>query len=466
MSNQATAKEESNEKKQESQKDYQDRRKFSKPLGQNSSFSLPKKSSSNSNSNGNIKGRNILDPPLGLPHSRSRSQTDINMRRRKDPRAYYPSNDAAASDHINASNNHQGIVNSNAIEKDTSAYGYFERPSSTPNANTPIRTSTDQGQLQRQRLMKSTQSPSSPTPHPNIADFMPADQKYISFLLSGNHHKSKTVVYHAQNTHPESFSAQPLNLQISKAITIFSFIGTLLLFIFGFIIEVQPLYIKGVSAARTPLSRNLMGQYSKYSWVHFSARLRILNNVTTSKQSTDHQEMNRMMESMGMIFEMKSEAKVAFKTSALYFLVMTLAIIYTHNHVLIHANYQKINLWGKVKVVWSMVPRYLILLLRKYRRRHYNHVHDVHVRGPGVGGPGLGLAKVNINAMSRSKNNIIVMPAGETGSPDDGYDSSLEDLGLSMRERSSDGGGGSGDGTGEGFTSAVLKTIMSKSKKK
>jgi hypothetical protein len=35
-----------------------------------------------------------------------------------------------------------------------------------------------------------------------------------------------------------------------------------------------------------------------------------------------------------------------------------------------------------------------------------------------------------------------------------------------MRERSSDGGGGSGDGTGEGFTSAVLKTIMSKSKKK
>jgi len=159
-----------------------------------------------------------------------------------------------------------------------------------------------------------------------------------------------------------------------------------------------------------------------------------------------------------MIFEMKSEAKVAFKASALYFLVMTLAIIYTQNHVLIHANYQKMNMnvWGKIKAGISMAPRYFLLVVRKYRRRHYNHVYDVGPGGPGTsgaGGPGLGLAKVNINSRGRSKNN--------RSKQEEDYDSGLEDLGLGMRERSEDGGG-----TGGGFASSLLKTIMSKSKKR
>ena len=76
--------------------------------------------------------------------------------------------------------------------------------------------------------------------------------------------------------------------------TYFSFIGTVILFLFGYLIEVQPLYIKGISPARTPLYRNLHGQYSPYSWVHFSARLRILENRTLSQQDTNHEEVDEV----------------------------------------------------------------------------------------------------------------------------------------------------------------------------
>jgi len=426
----------------------------------------------------------------GLPHSRS--HTD--MRRRKDPRSYYPSNsnDVAITSNNNASLSQQGISNPKVIDMDT--FGYFQRPSANANnmnANSPIKNASASATGMNQSLTAS-KSPIAPRPHPNISEFMPADQQYISFLLSGNNSNSGKIHY-AQNTNTNNpnvsyrYQSQPVNLQISKFTTIFSLIATFILLLFGIIIETQPLYIKGISPARTPLNRNLHGQYSQYSWVHFSARLRILHNITFSNENTNHEEMDRMMESMGMVFEMKSEAKVAFKTSALYFLIMILSIVYSHNHVLIHANYQKMHVWGTIKAVVSMTPRYISLLMRKYRRRHYNRVQDVGTgAGAGVGGPGLGLAKVNINATNwnksksvsrsgqlhsssiagRSGNQLhsssIAIPGGNESSHEEDYDSGLEDLGLSMRERSVDGE----NNNGLGFASSALKMIMSKSKKK
>ena len=475
------------------------------PVRKRNTLALPETSSSHSNLNHNFNLNRSAHTHLssnldigligiGIENKvlpQSRSHTD--MRRRKDPRSYYPSNDVAITSNNNASLSQQGISNPKVIDKDT--FGYFQRPSANnnnTNANSPIITksataiATATGKNQRQ--MTPYPSPAAQRPHPNIAEFMPADQQYISFLLSGNHSNSGKIHY-AQNTNPNSYQSQPFNLQISKFATIFSLIATFILVLFGILLEYQPLYIKGVSPARTPLNRNLHGQYTQYSWVHFSARLRILQNITFSNDNTNHEEMDRMMESMGMVFEMKSEAKVAFKTAALYFLIMILSIVYTQNHVLIHANYQKMHVWGTIKALVSMTPRYIALLVRKYRRRNYKHVQDVGTgAGVGAGGPGLGLAKVNINAMNMNMNrnksmsrnasgsvsgpgggrslsgthlhsSSLAIPGGNDSSHEEDYDSGLEDLGLSMRERSK-------DGDNLGFASSALKMIMSKSKKK
>jgi hypothetical protein len=218
---------------------------------------------------------------------------------------------------------------------------------------------------------------------------------------------------------------------------VFSFIGTLLLFLFGLLIEIQPLYIKGVSPARTPLHRNLHGHYSTYSWVHFSARLRILNNLTFSNEDTDHEAMYRMMESMGMVFEMKKEAKVAFKASALYFVVMILSIVYNQNHVIIHAKYTRLNLFARFRNILDSFHLHAVRLIRKYRRRHYSHLHEVH-HGLSGGvcitsvGPGLGLAKVNVYLLSRSRS----QSRDKLHHHGDDSDPGLEELGLSMTERS------------------------------
>lgn len=278
------------------------------------------------------------------------------------------------------------------------------------------------------------QSPASPLPQPTIAEFMPADQEYITFLLSGNHAKSPGKVHHAQNLNPDSFMSLPFNLQISRFLIVFSFIGTIILFIFGLLIEIQPLYIKGISPARTPLHRNLHGHYSTYSWVHFSARLRILNNLTFSNESTDHKEMDRMMESMGMVFEMKKEAKVAFKASALYFLVMMLSIVYNQNHVLIHAKYARWNVSARIRSSLDAIRLHAVRLIRRYRRRHYSHVQEVHGLGSGrrsVTPVGLGLAKLNINAIHRSRSQSRDTLVDQK----DDSDSGLEELGLSMVQR-------------------------------
>lgn len=389
-----------------------------------------------------------------LPHSRSQSSlshgsefdssSSLNMRRRaKDPRSYYPSNNGQ-SQQAKASASRQGITNPNAI--DTTTYGYFEQRASSP---TQVRNNHEEGVP----LKQSQASVSPPRAHPSISEFMPSDQQYINFLLSGNHHRSPSgggigngqagiKIHHAQNTNPDSFFSQPMNLQTSKFMTYFSFVGTILLFLFGYLIEVQPLYIKGISPARTPLYRNLHGQYSPYSWVHFSARLRILENRTLSQQDTNHEEVQRMMESMHMVFEMKKEAKVAFKASALYFLIMILSYVYTQNHVLIHAHYQRMNfnLVGRLKGAIIMIPRHVLLLLRKYRRRNYHSNIDE-----------VGVGPLNNTGFNTKRH----------GASSTGWDESFGDeTGLSMRERKSN------DGIRLGASSLVEDMFGAKTKKR
>ena len=183
------------------------------------------------------------------------------------------------------------------------------------------------------------------------------------------------------------------------------------------------------------------------------------------------------MESMGMVFEMKSEAKVAFKTAALYFLIMVLSIVYSHNHVLIHANCHKWNVWGRMRDVnMAHLRRYFALVVRRYRRRQYSHVQEVNgMIGSGGGGvpggngnvPGIGLAKVDINAMNMNMNthshSSQKQPANIAISMGDyDSDSGLEEVGLSMRE----GSRRTKDHEEQGFASFAWTAIMDKAKKR
>ncbi len=369
------------------------------------------------------------------------------MRRRnaRDPRLYY--------------GNENNTTN-------TDSYGYFDAHSISPVRNRKGRAT---------EYHESEDESSYARAHPTITEFMPADQQYPSYLRSNrNINSTPTHVHHAQNTDPDSFFSQPANLQCSKFTTFFSLIASFLLFIFGLLIEVQPLYIKGISPRRTPMTRNLHGQYSTYSFVHFSARLRILQNATISHSRSNKEEMSRMLESM--TFEMKSEAKVAFKASALYFLIMVLSYIYTQNHVMFHASVQKMNLGMKVRNAVYSVPRNLILWIRKYRRRNYHNVQEAfpHSKMHSEGyAPGIGLAKVQI-PQKMNANSMNMSSTVASGSIPD-YDSSSGqedyDVGLSMRERSltrtqknSTGVGGNNATASSGMASA-WDAIVDKTKK-
>eukprot|EP00557_Chaetoceros_sp_GSL56_P009438 CAMPEP_0176489856 /NCGR_PEP_ID=MMETSP0200_2-20121128/7537_1 /TAXON_ID=947934 /ORGANISM="Chaetoceros sp., Strain GSL56" /LENGTH=198 /DNA_ID=CAMNT_0017887077 /DNA_START=576 /DNA_END=1172 /DNA_ORIENTATION=- len=197
--------------------------------------------------------------------------------------------------------------------------------------------------------------------------------------------------------------------------------------------------------------------------------------MTFSNDNTDHEAMDRMMESMGMVFEMKKEAKVAFKASALYFVVMVLSIVYNQNHVIIHAKYNRLIVLARIKNAIESFHLHAVRIVRKYRRRHYTNVQEVHGMSGGAGrtiGPGLGLAKVNINALSRSRSQ-----SRDRLYHGDDSDSGLEELGLSMLERSRTNRKGKkkssnitidSGGEGEGLTSWGLPTlshVLSKTKK-
>ena len=409
----------------------------------NSQFSS---STASVNTEREIRKKSASTSSLNIPTTPQTSVSSDIMRRRtkKDPLSYYPSN--------------EGIANTANVD----GYGYFSSPPRTREVgdDEDYDSSPDD----------------SPNGHPTIADFMPADQQYTAFLKTENANfnaESRNLrsfkVHHAQNLNPNSFWSQPANLQLSKFATIFSLIATIILFMFGLIIEIQPLYIKGISPTRTPLTRNLNGHYSHYSFVHFSARLRILQNTTLAHSNTNHEEMARMLEDM--TFEMKSEAKVAFKAAALYFLIMVFSIIYTNNHVLIHSNLHSMHLWTRFKSLVYSLPRNLALLIRKYRRRHYSNVQEVNSAHDNMQVPGIGLARVRISNRTIPRSTPQrrgPSPASSSIHTSDDYDSSSgrEDLGLSMRERPRRFDGNEQGNSGMGFASSAWESmIVDKTKK-
>lgn len=292
---------------------------------------------------------------------------------------------------------------------------------------------------------------------PTISDFMPADQQYVQFLLSG-----KKKNYNSRNRtsvrihHANQQIGTPTHLQLSGFCTIFSFIAMLLLILFGTMIEVQPLYIKGISPARKPIVRNLHGEYTAYSWVHFSSRLRLLKEFGSAynERGEDQQhdsissishlnkneivENQRLLKNMNFEFEMKSEAKVAFKAAALYFLFMVFSFIYTQNHILIGAKILAYRngkgVLGKIVILIGSIGHVINLIYNQYRRRHYRNVQEAKA-GRGVN------VMMNRHHHMVHSGSLGVFPAQnqQTRMNDEGEDSDDVEIsdgtGLSLRQR-------------------------------
>ena len=264
------------------------------------------------------------------------------------------------------------------------------------------------------------QEPMSPTQTPPISEFMSTDKDYVDFLLRGNDTliqsdgRRSTVT---QRIFVKQEQSTPTHLQISNFCTWFSLIAVMILTLFGVLIETQPLYIKGISPQRTPYIRVLHvnddGQIpnsvdnspttNAFSWVHFSGRLRILDSYRDFKNQKnendkrtqfskvapvenvdDHGEYinyeyvrqgkdyhERRMSSENIRFEMKKEAKTAFKTAALYFLTMILSIVYSQNHEYIRQHYRHWNLFGRLTQA-ILLRRYFSIVYNRYKRRNYS----------------------------------------------------------------------------------------------
>lgn len=256
------------------------------------------------------------------------------------------------------------------------------------------------------------QEPTSHVQALKISDFMSTDKDYVDFLLRGNNFDQSDGEHTArQRVFVKQEHSTPTHLQISNFCTWFSLIAVMILTLFGILIETQPLYIKGISPQRTPYIRvlhvhndgpasNSIGNSpttNVFSWVHFSGRLRILDsyrefkNDQTSKQAylknekyDDHEEYitneyvrqgkdyhERRMSSENIRFEMKKEAKTAFKTAALYFLTMILSIVYTQNHEYIRQHYRQWNLVGRLAQA-ILLRRYFSIIYNRYKRRNYS----------------------------------------------------------------------------------------------
>lgn len=248
--------------------------------------------------------------------------------------------------------------------------------------------------------------PSSPEPPPQLSEFMSNDKDYVHFLLSGNHHGNQS----RHDTHRVFTKQDPsseIHLQLSSFCTWFSLIAVLILILFGVLIETQPLYIKGISAQRTPYVRVLHSHMginppdtasigsdgNIFSWVHFSGRLRMLDSYRNFKKENKKfseyivgdahgqyvsyeyvQEGKRYHErhlGNNVRFEMKKEAKIAFKTAALYFLTMILSIVYSHNHEYIRQRYRQWNLVGRLTQA-ILLRRYFAIAYSRFKRRYYS----------------------------------------------------------------------------------------------
>ena len=72
---------------------------------------------------------------------------------------------------------------------------------------------------------------------PTISDFMPADQQYVQFLLSGKKKVSNSPNRSIKIHHAHDQNRTPMHLQLSGFCTIFSFIAMLLLILFGTILS-------------------------------------------------------------------------------------------------------------------------------------------------------------------------------------------------------------------------------------
>lgn len=247
---------------------------------------------------------------------------------------------------------------------------------------------------------------------PQISEFMSTDKDYVGFLSRGNDFdQSDGNSTTTQRIFVKQEQSTPTHLQISNFCTWFSLIAVMILTLFGVLIETQPLYIKGISPQRTPYLRVLYdGQIPNsvanspttnvFSGVHFSGRLRMLDSYrefkndknerkefskgASSEKIDDHGEYvtyeyvrqgkhyhERRMSSDNIRFEMKKEAKTAFKTAALYFLTMILSIVYSQNHEYIRQHYRQWNLFGRLTQA-ILLRRYFSIIYNRYKRRNYS----------------------------------------------------------------------------------------------
>ena len=319
------------------------------------------------------------------------------------------------------------------------------------------------------------QSPKSPI-IPTIADFMIHDEDY------GN---GKKQSYYAAS-HPHN--QYSYNIQCAKFCTYFSFIAILFLVTVGILIEVQPLYIKGVSPERVPLSFRKMreshgGDQSEkelLSYVHYSGRLRMLQSYylhqkdqsSSSSSSTfvdsssilntprlgtydddpttNYVKYNEYLRNLSneqkeyIVYEMKAEAKTSFKAAALYFVVMVFCIIYTHNlermHLLIGIGFHMWIRRMKNLVLHGGWRHCFVFVLNRYRRREYRDIPERNVFR-GSGSPNINSA-LDARGMMTDPTSIaprIVSADLTSESRNTSYESMI---GLSLRERDLIAGGG------------------------
>ena len=289
---------------------------------------------------------------------------------------------------------------------------------------------------------------------------------YSNYNQSYPQHPSLSQQQHQQ---------QGYNIKCAKFCTFFSIIAILFLVMVGILIEVQPLYIKGISAERVPLSLRKMremgigstgssgngngnGKSEKelLSFVNYSGRLRMLQSYyihqpssssssSTNRKTydddpiTNYEKYNAFLRSLSdeqkeyIVYEMKSQAKTAFKTAALYFVIMVLSIVYTHNLDRVHLMFGvglKVY-WTKVKylILGGGWRKFVMMVYNKYRRREYSNIPDRN---------------------SHFRSNVVAGSGGESGlnsrviTPIPSRNASFESVvGLSMREKDATNSGGS-----------------------
>ncbi len=269
-------------------------------------------------------------------------------------------------------------------------------------------------QTKLKSLLSSTSTSSSSSPTPTFSSSSP----------------TKTSVYHSyqQDT---SYNPQCC----AKFCTFFSFIAILFLVTVGILIEVQPLYIKGISPERIPISFREMREKQErmglinvndesdyrgdensnkrerelLSYVNYSGRLRMLQSYYIHQPSSKRRKQSSPSDTVNTsydddpitkytkyndylrtlseeqkqytIYEMKSEAKVSFKAAALYFVIMVLCTIYTHNTERVHLMVVGLSLnllWMRLKlfIFGGGLRRLFTSAYHSYKRRGYSDIPE------------------------------------------------------------------------------------------